>query len=109
MSTFTTTCPRCGRVTLTADDIQLWVFPDGFADDFYAFTSPDCDERVTKPANARTAQLLRLGGVQPVASTAHPETLPAGLPTLTRDDLLDFRELLQRSDFLDALVDHRYD
>lgn len=109
MSTFTTTCPRCGGVTLTAADIQLWVFPDGVADDVYAFTCPDCGERVTKAANAQTARLLRLGGVQPLTPTGHPETASADLPPLTDEDVLDFRELLQRCDHFEALVDHRRD
>lgn len=107
MSTFTTTCPRCGGITLSPQDIQLWVFPDGVDDDVYAFTCPDCGQHITKPASAGTVQLLRRGGVQPVAIGRHPEARPTGLPPLTHHDLVAFRELLQQPDWFDALVhDH---
>lgn len=109
MGTFTTTCPCCGGVTLSAEEIELWVFPDGFADDFYAFTCPVCGERVTKPATAGTVELLRTGGVEPVAAAGHPEAPPTDLPPLTRQDLLAFHELLQRPDWFELLVGHPHE
>jgi predicted RNA-binding Zn-ribbon protein involved in translation (DUF1610 family) len=102
MVTFTASCPLCGKVSLTPQQIELRVFPDGSADDFYAFTCPHCDERIRKPADHRVVRFLRTGGVEPIEAHGHPETPPPGLPPLTRDDLVDFRELLGRTDRLVA-------
>lgn len=104
MTTIKATCPVCGEVSLTPDDLELWVFPDGSEEDFYAFECPGCDDRVEKPADARIVRLLRTGGVEPREPDAHPEMPPTGLPPITRDELLDFHELLQRDDWLDAVI-----
>lgn len=102
MCTFTTTCPRCGEVSLVPEQIELRVFPDGSGEDFYAFTCPCCQERVCKDADAGVGGLLRAGGVQPVERVGHPEAPPADPPPLSHDDLRAFRELLQREDALAA-------
>lgn len=102
MCTFTTTCPRCGTVSLVPEQIELRVVPDGCGEDFYAFTCPSCGQRVRKEADPSVVGLLRTGGVQPIESLSPPETPPSGLPPVTRDDLLEFHQLLQRDDRLAA-------
>lgn len=104
MATIKATCPACGEVSLTPDDLELWIFPDEADADFYAFDCPDCEQRVEKPADARIVGLLRTGGVEPRQAAAHPEAPPDGLPPITHDELLDFHQLLQRDDWFDAVV-----
>lgn len=102
MSTFTTTCPHCGEVSLMAEQIELRVFPDRSGEDFYAFICPCCQTRVRKEADADIGELLRAGGVQPIEGVSHPEALPAGLPSLSHDDLREFQRLLHHDDCLAA-------
>lgn len=104
MCTFTTTCPRCGTVSLVPEQIALRVFPDGSGEDFYAFACPSCGERVRKEADAGVCRLLRAGGVRPIETVAHPEVAPPDLPPVSHDDLQELRELLQHDDWLAAHV-----
>jgi predicted RNA-binding Zn-ribbon protein involved in translation (DUF1610 family) len=105
MTTIKATCPECGEVTLTPEKFELRVFAEVDEQDYYAFDCPVCGDRVAKSADARVVRLLRTGGVEPVESACHPEHPPAGLSPITRDELLEFHELLQRDDWLDAVVD----
>lgn len=104
MTTIKATCPTCGEVSLTSEDVVLRVFPDGAHEDFYAFDCPDCAQQVRKPADARVVRLLRTGGVEPSEAVGHPERPPRGLPPISHDELLDFHELLQSDDWLDAAI-----
>lgn len=104
MTTIKATCPLCGEVSLTPPDLELRVFPDGSDDDFYAFTCPDCGDRIRKPADTRIVRLLRTGGVEPFEPRPHPEAPRTDMPAITRDELLDFHELLQEDDWFDAVV-----
>lgn len=102
MATLTTTCPRCGSVSLAADQIELRVVADDAQPDCYTFTCPLCRQHVRKPADTSVVRLLRAGGVTPTP-IEHPgsaETPPSNLPPLTHDDLLDFHQLLQHHDRL---------
>lgn len=124
MTKIRATCPTCGEVDLTADDIELELVrapgervADGSC---YRFCCPACEQIITKPADERIARLLASGGVRifadghPVASLdddpvvpelpPHPEG-PAVGPTLTHDDLLDFHLELARADWFDRLLD----
>lgn len=105
MTTIKATCPECGEVSLRPDHLELRVFAEPDEQDYYAFDCPGCGDRVRKSADARIVRLLRTGGVEPVEPATHPERPPAGLPPITRDELLDFHELLQRDDWIDAVVD----
>lgn len=102
MATFTTTCPRCGSVSLAADRIELRVVSDDVQPDCYTFTCPLCRQRIWKPADTSVVRLLRGGGVTPIPieDSAPAETPPPGLSPLTHDDLLDFHQLLQQNDRL---------
>lgn len=100
MTTIKATCPRCGEVDLTPDDVALMVCTDSELS-YYAFTCPACAELVRKPADEHIAWLLVSGGV----SAQHWE-LPAEArepkpgPRLGYDDLLDFALQLAADDLL---------
>lgn len=104
MTTIKATCPECGEVSLKPEDLELRVFAESDERDYYAFDCPECGDRVSKSADARIVRLLRTGGVEPVGPATHPERPRLDLPPITRDELLDFHELLQREDWIDAVV-----
>ena len=95
MTVIKATCPSCGDVELTPQQIRLVTsnLPDG---SYYSFTCDACGDLVRKPAGAEVVRLLRVGGV--VAERVH---VPAEAleehpgPPLTYDDLLDFGTWLQ--------------
>jgi predicted RNA-binding Zn-ribbon protein involved in translation (DUF1610 family) len=105
MTTIKATCPSCGEVGLTPDEIELRVDQSGDGS-FYAFTCPACLEVVRKPADDRIVRLLSSGGVQAL-DLGQPFGPRPGGPRFTHDDLLDFHTLLETSDWftgLEALV-----
>lgn len=104
MTTIKATCPRCGEVELTPDDLELRVCTHAPAS-YYAFDCPVCKDRIQKPADDRVVQLLISGGVR-----ASVWELPEELsechdgPVFTFDDLLDFHLLLEQPDWFERLV-----
>ncbi len=103
MTTIKATCPTCGEVGLTPDEVELWVDRADKAGSFYAFTCPSCLQVVRKPADARVIRLLSGGGV--AARDIAPAPRPRfDTPPLTRDDLLDFHQLLARDGWFDEVV-----
>ena len=103
MTTIRATCPTCGEVGLTPDEVELHVDPSGHRQASYCFDCPSCLELISKPADERIVRLLASGGV-PVREWAPTRRLPAG-PPLSFDDLLDFHALLQTDDWFDGLLD----
>lgn len=103
MTTIKATCHTCGEVGLTPDEVELWIDRIDRAGSFYAFTCPACLQVVRKPADARVIRLLSGGGVAP-RDLAPPPQPRFATPPLTRDDLLDFHQLLGRDDWFDELV-----
>ena len=101
MTTIRATCPTCGEVGLTPDDIDLRVDPAGAAPSSYAFCCPECRSVVRKPADDRIVRLLASGGVE-VRRAVTPSVRSAG-PPLTVDDLIDFHALLRTDDWFDEL------
>jgi len=102
MTTIKATCQTCGEVGLTPDEVELWIDRADGAGSFYAFTCPSCLQVVRKPADARVIRLLSGGGVMPRDVVVARPRFDG--PALTRDDLLDFHQLLARSDWFDDLV-----
>lgn len=104
MTTIKATCPLCGEVSLTAEDILLRL---GVAsrDNTYGFDCPDCGEFVEKPADERVIKLLLSGGVMPVMSgvPAEAKETRSG-PPIDYDDILAFHELLKEDDWFDHLL-----
>ena len=103
MTTIRATCPTCGEVGLTPEEMELHVDPTGHRQAAYNFDCPSCLNVVTKPADERIVRLLASGGV-PVREWAPPRQLPTG-PAFTYDDLLDFHALLQTDGWFDHLID----
>jgi rRNA maturation protein Nop10 len=104
MTTIKATCPSCGEVDLTADDILLRI---GAAQDAntYGFTCPLCGGFVEKPADERVIRLLLSGGVIPMLVHVPAEALEAHTgPPISHDDLLEFHEMLESDDWLAGLT-----
>lgn len=106
MTTIKATCPTCGEVSLTPDDIELRVDERAATESYYAFECPGCADVVAKPADARVVRLLTSGGVEvkPLEPDAPEERFPGQAP-ITHDDLLDFHHLLQDGDWFAKLLD----
>lgn len=105
MTTIKATCPTCGEVSLTPDDVELRVDVDSGTASYYAFTCPSCSWEVRKPADERIVRLLESGGVVALPIGPPRRGSAAGAPTLTHDDLLDFHALLERDDWFDRLLE----
>jgi ribosomal protein S27AE len=104
MTTIKATCPGCGEVDLTAEDILLRIGATQ-AVNTYGFNCPRCGQFVEKAADDRIVRLLLSGGVVPVPVHVPAEALEIhGGPPFTLDDLLDFHEALERGDLLDDLL-----
>ncbi len=97
MATARTSCPDCGDVELTTEDVTVRVCLDDNRGE-YRFTCPRCRTTVVKSAEHRTIDLL-------VASGAHMDTwtLPAELSErpsgaelqICHDDILNLHSQLQ--------------
>lgn len=122
MTTIRTECPKCNteRVNLAPDDILLVVIPDSsnrvHPESHYAFTCPQCEKAVKKPADERIVNLLAEAGVKfeirnedgsritpDSDKPAHPEEPPAG-PEFTHDDILNLHIILQQDDWFEELL-----
>jgi len=104
MTTIKATCPDCGEVDLTADDILLRI-ATGQGSNTYGFSCPSCSEFVEKPADERVIRLLLSGGVMPMLVHVPAEALePRSGPPINHDDLLEFHELMQSDDWFTQLA-----
>jgi hypothetical protein len=102
MTTIKASCPSCGEVELTSDDISLRVCSHGPLS-YYTFTCPACEELVRKPADDHIVSLLMSGGVHAEVWEVPAEALePKDGPGLNYDDLLDFVLQLGTDDLLAA-------
>jgi hypothetical protein len=98
-------CGQCGDVEFVSEDVQVRVSgPDGSGT--YTYCCPRCQGIRQHPASGPTLRLLLESG-----SVQLPDELPAELeerdvdaPLFTHDDLLAFRRVLDRDDWLDALL-----
>jgi hypothetical protein len=104
VTTIRATCPTCGEVELTPDDIELRVCTHAPAS-YYQFVCPLCSDEVQKPADDRVVQLLISGGV-PATVWELPQEFRETHegPILTTDDLLDFHLLLEQPDWFESLL-----
>jgi hypothetical protein len=104
MTTIKASCPVCGSVELTPDDVRLVFYAD--TGSFYAFDCTGCASRVCKPADSRVIGLLLSAGVHVERRgvvTERSAYRPGGSP-ITLDDLIDFVLALGESDVLAAQV-----
>jgi hypothetical protein len=109
MTTIRATCPTCGEVGLTPDEIELRVDEHDGGASYYAFACPSCFGSVRKPADERVVRLLISGGVEVLEMV--PDGPPAVRlserfdgPRITHDDLLDFHALLDSDDWFGQLT-----
>lgn len=104
MTTIKATCPTCGEVGLTPDEVELRVARSERVDSYYAFTCPTCMDEVRKPADRRVVRLLVSGGVavHDIEDRIRLGERATG-PALTHDDLLDFHTLLATDDWFDRV------
>ena len=104
MTTIKATCPACGEIDLTADDILLRIGARASVNT-YGFSCPECSEFVEKHADERVIRLLLSGGVMPTLVHVPAEVLEnrAG-PPINYDDLLNFHEKLEREDWFEQLL-----
>ncbi|HEX2050745.1 MAG TPA: hypothetical protein VHJ34_08955 [Actinomycetota bacterium] len=107
MTTIKATCPGCGEVDLTAEDILLRIGGAKEANT-YGFSCPDCGAFVEKPADDRVVRLLLSGGVVPLLVHVPAEALETKSgPPISYDDVLEFHELLADDDWLARATDPR--
>lgn len=107
MTTIKATCPACGEVALTPDEMALHVDSSGAGRSSYEFCCPDCGDAVRKPADDRIVRLLMSGGVPVVDDPAEPAALQSRMtgPQFTHDDLLDFHTLLESDGWFGELLE----
>ena len=108
MTTIRATCPRCGEVEMDAQAILLSI-RESDGEGVYSFTCPSCFDTVEKPADRKVVMLLLSAGVDVTqitenTVTAISEEVPADLPPLTADDLIDFHFLLEKEDWFTRLA-----
>lgn len=99
MATIRASCPDCGDVEFTSEDVQVRVSGhDGSGS--YAFHCPSCSVTVVKAAEARTIDLLVASGVETVIEPtgAMIEERPDDGDPITHDDLVRFHDMLHRDD-----------
>lgn len=102
MTTIKATCPVCGDVDLTPEDVLLTVAQSaGWA--VYSFNCTGCMDSVEKPADDEVVALLSSAGVQVDQVPAEALELHAG-PSLSYDDVLDFALWLESHDNLSSEV-----
>lgn len=90
MTSIKATCPTCGEVELTAEDVTVVVCSNAQLS-YYAFDCAGCVQQVRKPADRRVVSLLVTGGVAVTHWQLPAEFLEAKTgPALDYDDLLDF-------------------
>lgn len=100
MTTIKATCPTCGEVEMTAEDLTLMVCTHAPLS-YYAFRCPRCVEVVRKPADDHVISLLVSGGVRATTWEVPEEAMePHQGDPLSYDDLLDFALALDHTDFL---------
>ena len=108
MTTIKASCPTCGEVALTPDDIELRVDEADTAGSFYGFDCPSCASQVRKPADERVVRLLVSGGVPPLPVEHQPARTRLSErfdhPAITHDDLLDFHQALDGDGWFEQLL-----
>ena len=102
MTTIKASCPSCGDVELTPQQVRL-VVCSVKSWSYYAVICTTCADEIRKPAGRDVVALLISGGV-----VAEPWSVPAEAleahegPVLNYDDVLDFAIWLGQSDNLAA-------
>jgi hypothetical protein len=98
------TCPTCGDVDLTIDQVKVLVCSET-NDGSYCFRCPTCTVAVSKPADHEVVDLL-LGAGVPLALWNLPAELTEAKsgPAINYDDVLEFHFRLQDDSWLEAMM-----
>jgi hypothetical protein len=104
VATIRASCPTCGDVELTTRDVSVQVCADNNQGG-YTFLCPLCAMAVAKQAEQRIIDLLVSSGVRMTLWTLPAELHESheGRP-ITWDDVLEFHDLLEGSDWFDDLL-----
>lgn len=104
MATIRASCPDCGDVELTTEQVHVRICDDDKTGT-YSFSCPVCLSTVVKAAETRTIDLLVASGVR-FTTWRLPAELHEHKPgePITHDDLLDFHELLKDDTALAAAI-----
>lgn len=100
MTTIKASCPMCGDVELTPEQMRL-VVCNRSEWSYYAFQCPNCADEVRKPADTEIVSLLKSGGV-----TVTPWHIPAEAmeehcgAIISYDEILDFALWLDQHDYV---------
>ncbi len=104
MTTIKATCPACGEVELTVEQIRLTICTV-LELSFYAFDCINCISEVRKPADKNVVSLLISGGVTATRWQIPAEALEEKTgPPISYDDLLDFALQLGRINHIAAFA-----
>jgi hypothetical protein len=104
MTTIRATCPTCGEVDMSPEEIYLAVRGPH---SIYRFVCPACSIPIEKAADRKVIALLLSAGVnlgdgRPVTPSVRPGN--EDVPPFTKDDLMGFHDLLKHDDFLAELA-----
>jgi len=104
VATIRATCPTCGDVELSSEDMQVLVCnTDQTA--AYAFRCPTCQVMITKPTDQRVVEVLVSSGVSLRTWELPSEMLEVHIgPAITWDDILEFHFLLNEEGGLERAV-----
>jgi hypothetical protein len=104
LATIRATCPTCGDVELTSDQMQVLVCSADQAPS-YSFRCPMCLLIVTKPTETQVVDVLVSSGV-PLRTWEIPAEIHETHqgPAITWDDLLEFHILLSEEGRLERTL-----
>ncbi len=107
MTTIKTSCPVCGDVELTPEQMRL-VVCSRTDWSYYSFLCTTCNDEVRKPADDEVVTLLVSGGVMAEQWVIPAEALEEHHgAAITYDDVLDFALGLDRVHLLAAMISPR--
>jgi hypothetical protein len=102
MTTIKASCPVCGDVELTPEEMRLVVCNRSELS-YYAFQCTRCADEVRKPADSEIVALLKSGGVAVTPWHIPAEALEEHSgPVISYDEILDFALWLEQHDVLPA-------
>jgi len=104
VATVRASCPTCGDVELTTNEVQVQVCT-ATGQGTYSFVCPSCRLIVNKPAERRVVELLVAAGVRQVNWDLPAELAePKSGPPITYDDLLEFHFEMESDSWFDNLI-----
>jgi len=98
MTTIKASCPVCGDVSLTPDQVSV-IACTRSEWSYYTFACPTCSDEIRKPADEEIVALLVSGGVPLEHWVIPAEALEEHEgPAVSYDELLDFALWLAQTD-----------